>query len=170
MLVLWNPSPPIRSKHTVAHTFTEGQLYLHSNHLITPFSISPHNWMKRRSRSVTLVFYFMLNICVLDAAGRRKCQHSQLEQRTWETKGICVCLCCYIWIQLQCFYMNGALIPHVFLWSKMRNEEHFLTRFSTYRVNFELVVPIFYECNYLINFCRTSFTAGGVPVPGRVDE
>lgn len=42
----------IRSNHTVAHT--SELLYLHLNHLITPLSISPHNWMNGRNRAVTL--------------------------------------------------------------------------------------------------------------------
>ena len=53
--------------------------YLLLNHLITPSSISLHNWMKRRNRSVTLEcfrdLYFLLNICVQSASGKRKHQH-----------------------------------------------------------------------------------------------
>lgn len=73
MLVLWKPPLQcftfgclIRYSHAVAHT--SGTLYLHLNHLITPSSTSPHNWMKRRNRSVTPDcfhdLYFLLNICV----------------------------------------------------------------------------------------------------------
>lgn len=77
---LANVSPAgllIRSNHAVAHTLVS--LYLHLNLLISPPSISPHNWMKRRNISVTLEclhdLYFLLNICVQSAAGRRKHQH-----------------------------------------------------------------------------------------------
>lgn len=65
----------IRSNHTVAHNLE--LLYLHLNHLITPFSISPHNWMKRRNRSVTLACPTFVSCLtsVLAAVGRRKHQH-----------------------------------------------------------------------------------------------
>lgn len=80
MQVLWkyppNVSPVgflIRSTHAVAHTL--GPLYLLLNHLITLSSISLHNWMKRRNRSVTLEclrdLYFLLNICV-QCSGERE--------------------------------------------------------------------------------------------------
>lgn len=99
MLVLWNPpsnvSPVghlIRSNHTVAHT--SGLLYLHLNHLITPEKISPHNWMKRRNRSVTLACPTFISCLTSGCSGEKETPalvlielrlDSQPEQRKGET-------------------------------------------------------------------------------------
>lgn len=82
----------IRSNHTVAHT--SGLLYLHLNHLIIPEKISPHNWMKRRNRSVTLACPTFISCLTSGCSGEKETPalvlielrlDSQPEQRKGET-------------------------------------------------------------------------------------